>query len=167
MSDIETATHAKSSRFARKKRICIFVLLAIIISAMIDNSSIVPDKKYKRPAWSRHLDVALRTAHVAVTSVVFGGAILGAPIHQLITWYYFTIATGIGLIASEIYHSFHWPYQGRAAMVLIHVAVLALIRRSPDLAVPALTVALVFGMVGSHMPKRFRYWSFVHKRVVD
>lgn len=134
---------------------------------MIDSGSIIPEKKYKRPAWSRYLDVVFRTAHVAVTSVVFGGAILGVPVEHLLSWYYFTVATGIGLIASEIYHSYHWPYQGRAAMVLVHVGVLGLIHISPDLASPAIAVALVFGMVGSHMPKKFRYWSFVHRRVVD
>lgn len=134
---------------------------------MIDTNSIIPEKKYKRPAWSRYLDVVLRTAHVAVTSVVFGGAILGVPVGHLLSWYYFTVATGMGLIASEIYHSYHWPYQGRAAMVFVHVGVLGLIHMSPDLATPAISVALVFGMVGSHMPKKFRYWSFLHRRVVD
>jgi hypothetical protein len=125
------------------------------------------EKKQKRPAWSRHLDVVLRTAHVAVTSVMFGGAIFAVPVHQLVSWYYLTIATGIGLIASEVYHSYHWPYQGRGAMVLIHVGVLGLMHLRPDLATPVLAVALVFGMVGSHMPKRFRYWSFVHKRIME
>lgn len=134
---------------------------------MIDSGSTVPEKKHKRPAWSRYLDVVLRTAHVAVTSVVFGGAILSVPIDHLLLWYYLTVATGVGLIASEIYHSYHWPYQGRAAMVFIHVGVLGSIHLNPDLAKAALNVALVFGMVGSHMPKRFRYWSFVHGRVVD
>lgn len=126
-----------------------------------------PEKKYKRPAWSRHMDVILRTAHVAVTSVVFGGAVFAVPAQRLFSWYYLTIATGIGLIASEVYHSYHWPYQGRGAMVLIHVGVLGLIHIRPDLATPVLAIALVFGMVGSHMPKRFRYWSFVHKRIIE
>lgn len=144
-----------------------FWLHAYYISGMIDSNSIIPEKKYKRPAWSRHLDVALRTAHVAVASVVFGGAVFGIPFHLLSSWYYLTFATGIGLIASEVYHSFHWPYQGRGAMVVVHVGLLGLIHLRPDLTVSILTVALVFGMVGSHMPKRFRYWSFVHRRVMD
>jgi hypothetical protein len=130
-----------------------------------DNRS--PEKKHKRPAWSRHLDVVLRTAHVAVTSVVFGGAVFAAPRDQLLSWYYLTVATGLGLIASEIYHSYHWPYQGRGAMVLIHMGVLGIIHLRPDLTTPVLAVALIFGMVGSHMPKRFRYWSFAHGRIMD
>lgn len=113
------------------------------------------------------MDVLLRTTHVAVTSVVFGGAVFHIALNQLLTWYYLTIATGIGLVASEYYHSYHWPYQGRGAMVVIHVGVLGFIHLRPDLAAPILGVALIFGMVGSHMPKKYRYWSFVHKRVVD
>jgi hypothetical protein len=134
---------------------------------MIDSNNTIPEKKYRRPAWTRHLDVLLRTAHVAVTSVLFGGAVYGVAFYRLSLWYYLTLATGCALIASEIYHSRHWPYQGRGVMVIIHVGLLGLIRLWPGLMAPVLTAALVFGMVGSHMPKRFRYWSFVHRRVVD
>lgn len=145
----------------------IFLLLPIIISGMIDGNSTIPEKKHKRPAWTRHLDVVLRTAHVAVASVVFGGAVLDIPLGLVLPWYYLTFGTGCALIISEYYHSYHWPYQGRGAMVVVHVGVLGAIHLRPDWAVPALSVALIFGMVGSHMPKRFRYWSFIHRRVVD
>jgi hypothetical protein len=37
----------------------------------------------------------------------------------------------------------------------------------PDLRIPLLSVIIIFGMVGSHMPKKFRYWSFIHGRVMD
>jgi hypothetical protein len=52
-------------------------------------------------------------------------------------------------------------------MAIIHVGLLGLIHLHPDLLVPVLTAVLVFGMVGSHMPKNLRYWSFVHRRVLD
>jgi hypothetical protein len=52
-------------------------------------------------------------------------------------------------------------------MVIIHVSLLGVIHVRPDLMAPVLATVLVFGMVGSHMPKSLRYWSFVHGRVVD
>ncbi len=134
---------------------------------MIESSITVPEKKNKRPAWTRSLDVVLRTAHVAVTSVLFGGVVCDVPFYQLFTWHYLAIGTGCALIASEVYHSRHWPYQGRGVMAIIHIGLLGLIHLRPDLIVPVLATVLVFGMVGSHMPKSLRYWSFVHRRVVD
>ena len=133
---------------------------------MFDSNITIPEKRNKRPAWTRTLDVVLRTAHVAVTSVLFGGAVCGVPFYRLFSWYYLAIATGCALIASEVYHCRHWPYQGRGVMALIHVGLLGLIHLRSDLLVPVLTAVLVFGMVGSHMPKNLRYWSFVHWRVV-
>jgi ABC-type transporter Mla maintaining outer membrane lipid asymmetry permease subunit MlaE len=134
---------------------------------MIDSNTTISEKRKKRPAWTRTLDVILRTAHVLATSALFGGAVYGIPLSRLFSWYYLTIATGCTLIASEVYHNRHWPYQGRGIMVFIHVGLLGLIRLRPDLLVPVLTAVLVFGMVGSHMTKNLRYWSFVHGRVVD
>ncbi len=52
-------------------------------------------------------------------------------------------------------------------MAIIHIGLLGLIHLRPDLLTAVLTAVLIFGMVGSHMPKRIRYWSFVHGRVMD
>jgi len=134
---------------------------------MIDENILIQEKKTKRPAWTRVADIILRTAHVAMIGVVFGGAVFGVPFSRFILWNYLAIATGCALIASEVYHCRHWLYQGSGVMSLIHIGLFGLIVLRPDLLVPLLTAALVFGMVGSHMPKRFRHWSFVHGRVVD
>ncbi len=125
------------------------------------------EKKNPRPAWTRAVDIVMRTGHVGVTSVLFGGAVCEVPFSRLFVWHYLAIATGCALIISEVFHCRHWLYQGRGIMVIIHVGLLALIHLRPDLIVPILTAVLVFGMLGSHMPKAMRYWSFVHGRVVD
>ncbi len=134
---------------------------------MSNNNPEAPKFKNKRPLWTRGLDVVLRTAHVAVTSVLFGGAVCEASLDQLMPWHSLAIFTGCALVLSEIYHSRHWLYQGRGAMVIIHVGLLGIIHIRPDLMVPVLLAVLVFGMVGSHMPKSYRYWSFIHGRVMD
>lgn len=116
------------------------------------------------PSWTRYLDIALRAAHVLVISVLFGGTVFKIPAHQLLPYQILSIVTGGALIASEISHRRHWPSQGRGLMVYIHVGLFGLASFLPNLAVACLLVALIIGMAGSHMPKRWRYGEFIHGR---
>lgn len=121
----------------------------------------------RRPVWMRLLDILLRTAHVIGMSALFGGAVFKAPSSALILWQYLAAVTGAFLILSELLHSRHWPYQGRGVMVYIHVGIFSLVCIRPDLALPGLLAVILFGMLGSHMPKRYRYWSFLHRQVKE
>ena len=134
---------------------------------MTDHNWSISEGPNQRPAWTRFLDIVLRTAHVLVISVLFGGAVFKIPAAQLSPWKYLAIVTGGALIVSEILHSRHWPYQGRGVMVFIHVGLFSLAGFQPGLAIPCLLAALVVGMLGSHMPKKLRHWSFIHGRVQD
>jgi hypothetical protein len=127
----------------------------------------LPPKQNQRPGWMRVLDILLRTAHVLGISVLFGGAVLKIPFPQLGVWRELAALSGVALIVSELLHGRHWPVQGRGAMVFLHVGLFSLVILWPRLAVPCLFMALVTGMLGSHMPKKFRYWSFRHGRVMD
>jgi len=49
-------------------------------------------------------------------------------------------------------------------MVDIYVGLIGLACLRPNLAIPCLLVALIIGMAGSHMPKKYRYWEFIHGR---
>ncbi len=49
-------------------------------------------------------------------------------------------------------------------MVYIHVGLFGLAYLRPNLAIPCLLVALIIGMTGSHMPKKWRFWEFIHGR---
>ena len=115
----------------------------------------------------RFLDIALRTAHVLVISVLFGGAVFRIPADQLVPWQHLAMATGAMLIVSEIIHHTHWLTQIRGVMVLIHAGLLGLAMLQPDLAVIFLSSSLVFGLVGSHLPKKIRYWSYTLRRVEE
>jgi hypothetical protein len=125
------------------------------------------NQRKKRPGWTRAADILVRTAHVAGTSIIFGGSFFKIPFDRIIFWYYAALITGAMLIISEIYHRPYWIHQGRGIMVLIHVGLLGLLHLLPNFRIPILLLAIVFGMVGSHMPKKFRYWSFVHGHVID
>jgi hypothetical protein len=120
-----------------------------------------------RPGWMRLLDIALRAAHVLVISILFGGSFFRIPGDQLLHWRELAMATGFVLVLSEVLHGIHWPYQGRGVMVFLHAGLFGLACLQPRWAIPCLLAALIIGMLGSHMPKRFRHWSFIHGRVKD
>jgi TctA family transporter len=131
---------------------------------MTENNLSSSGLQSRRPSWTRFLDIALRTAHVLVISVLFGGAVFRIPVDQLVPWQHLAMATGVMLIVSEIIHHTHWPTQIRGLMVFIHAGLLGLAILRPDLAVIFLLSSLVFGLVGSHLPKKIRYWSFFLRR---
>lgn len=113
--------------------------------------------------------MALRTAHIGVTSVLFGGHVFDIPRNELLLWLYLTIATGGILAAIEAYPRWRWFYQGRGVAVIGKLLLLCfvLIPWVWDYRVPILVAVIVIASVGSHMPARYRYYSFVHGRVLD
>lgn len=125
------------------------------------------ENTHKYPTWTRVLDIIFRTAHVGMISVVSGGLVFGVPRDRLVIWGYFVIITGCLLIVSEMYHRRHWLYQVRGIFVIIHAGLFGISFFYPNLALLFLPLAIIIGMVGSHMPKRIRYYSLLHKRFLD
>jgi uncharacterized membrane protein HdeD (DUF308 family) len=125
------------------------------------------DNQNKYPAWNRLMDIVFRTTHVGVMSVLFGGLVFEVPRYRLVTLGYLVIITGFLLVASEIYHRRYWLFQVRGILVILHAGLFGILHFYPNFVIPLLTGALIIGMVGSHMPKRFRCYSFLHKRMVD
>lgn len=123
--------------------------------------------KNHRPAWMRVADNILRTGHIAVAGILFGGFLFDVPYYNLHLWHWLTIATGAALLALEISHSRNWPHQGRGVLQILHAGLPGLIHLRPDLAVPLLWATTVTGSVGSHMPRKFRHWSILYRKVVD
>jgi hypothetical protein len=133
-------------------------------NSMSTENPSIPATTNKRPTWTRLLDILLRCAHVLVISLLFGGAVFKIPFGQLVPWSALVLASGGALILSEFFYDRRWPTQGRGIMVYLHAGLFGLVFFRPDLAVPVLLAALVLGMVGSHMPRRFRHWSFIQRR---
>ena len=120
-----------------------------------------------RPSgWMRWLTIVIRTAHIGVAAVFFGGCVLHVPFAQLAGWHHLTIATGSGLLLLEWFHDPQWLHRGKGLLTLLHVGLVALVHIAPGLTVPLLWGALVSGCIGSHMPRRFRHWSLLYGREV-
>jgi len=125
--------------------------------------------KKRRSTWPKLLDLVLRVCHVVTSSVLYGGIIWAVPFARLSNWHHLTIASGITLIISGICGSRHWPYQGRGLMAWLHIGLLVLIHNHgrPAMMLPVLTVVLIAGVIGSHLPGFIRHWSLVHWQRVD
>ena len=102
-----------------------------------------------------------------MTGVLFGGHVFDVSAERLLFWLYLSIFTGVCLIVIEAYPSCRWFYQGRGALVFCKVLLLSLIPWLWQYRVSILVAVIVIASVGSHMPGRFRYYSFVHRRVLE
>jgi hypothetical protein len=125
-----------------------------------------PDPPRTLPG-SRAWNIACRTAHIGVIGVLFGGQVFEIPKPQLLVWLFLSIATGAGLIAIEAFPHARWCYQGRGLLTLAKLLLLCLVPWLWGYRVAILTVVIVLGSVGSHMPRWFRYYSFVDRRVIE
>ena len=110
----------------------------------------------------RWLTIVVRTSHIGVAAVFFGGCVLHVPFAQLGPWHHLTIATGGGLLILEWLHDPHWPHRGKGLLAILHVCLGVIIHLKTGLTVPLLWGALVSGCIGSHMSRRFRHWSVLY-----
>ena len=116
---------------------------------------------------SRAWNIAFRTAHIGATGVLLGGHLFDVAEPRLRTMLYLAILTGVCLIFVEAYPTCRWVVEGRGVMVLIKLGLLCLIPFFWRFRVPILLAVLAIASIGSHMPRRFRHYSLVHRRVVE
>ena len=124
----------------------------------------VPEQPRALP-YARAWNMAFRTAHICVTGIFFGGHVFDVAAERLLIWLYLSITTGVCLIVIEAYPSYRWFHQGRGVLVLLKLLLLGLIPVLWDYRVGILSAVIVIGSIGSHMPGRFRYYSFLHREV--
>jgi hypothetical protein len=117
--------------------------------------------------YARVWNICLRTAHIAVFSPLVGGHVFNVPAVQLMPWLYAAVITGAILVLIEAFPRVRWCYQGRGVCVGVKLLLLTLIPGLWSCRVPILFVVIVIASVGSHMPARFRYYSVIHRRVLD
>ena len=106
----------------------------------------------------RWIRITLRTGHIVASSVLVGGHVFNLPAAELMLWLWATIATGVALIATDLYQSLLWLREVRGAAVMAKMALLLVIPVWWEARVPVLVAVIVIGSVVSHMPGRLRYW---------
>ena len=115
---------------------------------------------------SRGLNIALRTAHIGVTGALFGGHVFAISAERLLPFLYLSILTGIVLLIVEIYPTWRRIFEVRTAMVAAKLLLLCLIPWLWTYRVAILIAVIVIASIGSHMPRRYRYYSILDRRLV-
>lgn len=119
-----------------------------------------PDPPRAIPA-HRGLGVALRTAHLACFGTLLGGHVFDVEAGRLVPFLMATIATGAALMALELASTCAWLFLGKGIMVLVKLLLLLMIPFFWEHRVALLLATVVVASVGSHMPARFRHYSFM------
>lgn len=117
-------------------------------------------------SWMRTLRMTVRSAHVIAAAAYFGGHVYGVPPEQIVPAFVAVLGTGVAFVVLEVARAPVWMVQVRGVAALLKVGLMLWAQAWTPLAIPLLTVALVVGVVVSHMPGRYRYYSLAHRRVV-
>lgn len=116
---------------------------------------------------TRALSITFRTLHLASFGILLGGHMFGIEAERLLSALYFTIGSGVGLLAAEIRATgFGWFCMGKGMQVLVKLAILLAVPFLWAYRVPLLLAIVVVASVGSHMPSRYRHYSFRYGRLV-
>ena len=71
------------------------------------------------------------------------------------------------MIGTEVWHSRHWPYQTRGLLVMLKAGLLCLVALWWHARVPVLVIVLVVDVVDSHIPRRYRHYSLLHRQPIE
>jgi hypothetical protein len=120
-------------------------------------------KDGKRMAESmRWMNIGIRTLHIGVASIFFGGAFFSVSSDGLSAWYHLTVLSGCGLLALEVLHDSKWPHRGEGLLGMAHICLAIGAYFSLDLRPFLLWAIVITGCIGSHMPGRYRHWSIIY-----
>jgi len=114
----------------------------------------------------RALRTGLRTAHIVAFSALYGGHLYGVSAERLLPALVATIATGGAFMALEVLSAPVWLVQVRGVATLVKLVLVAGVAALWDWRIFLLTLVMVIGVVTSHMPGRYRYYSLLHRREV-
>lgn len=114
----------------------------------------------------RVINILVRTLHICMMGVLFGGHVFDVSRTQLEFWLYGTIISGVLLVILEAFPHWWWFCQGRGLATLCKLILLCTIPVLWDYRALILCVVVVIASITSHMPARYRYYSFFHKRVM-
>jgi hypothetical protein len=116
---------------------------------------------------TRTLRTTLRTLHVLAFGAYYGGHVFQVSTERLFPALVAVVVTG-GLFALfEIWSNPVWLHQLRGVCTYIKIVLLASAALFWEQRIWILTLIVVLGVVAAHAPSRFRYYSLLHRRVIN
>jgi len=115
---------------------------------------------------TRALNIALRTLHIGAMAIVVGGYAFDVAPGRLRLSVWLTVGTGLALVAMEAGPRLTWLHEVRGVMTVAKVALLGVMPLVSEHSLPILLAVVAIGSVASHMPRRFRHYSLLYRRVI-
>jgi hypothetical protein len=115
----------------------------------------------------RALNIALRTLHIAAMGVLLGGHAFDVAPERLHVSLWLVLGTGVAMTVVEAAPRWTWFHELRGVMTLVKVALMCAVLLVWEHRLILLLVVVVLGSVASHMPRRFRHYSLLHRRVIS
>lgn len=116
---------------------------------------------------SRTLRTTLRTLHVLAFGAYYGGHLFSVPTERLKPALLAVVATGLLFMAFEVSRSPVWLHQLRGVCTYVKMALLGAAALFWEQRIWFLTLIVVLGVVVSHAPSSFRYYSLLRRRVIE
>jgi hypothetical protein len=116
---------------------------------------------------SRACQVGARTVHVAAMGLVLGGIAFAAPHSALALPIALAVASGLLLLGIDLWKGDGYFTHGSGLAVLLKLALLGLGQLFPAARLECYLAATAVASIGSHMPRTWRHWSFLPRRVIE
>ncbi len=115
----------------------------------------------------RALRTTLRSLHVIAFSAYYGGSIFAVPDERLGPALAAVLATGSAFMLFEVWRAPQWLHQLRGLCTFGKLALLAFAVSMPEQRALLLSIVVIVGVVVSHAPSRFRYFSPISGEVSE
>lgn len=116
---------------------------------------------------TRTLRTTLRTLHVLAFGAYYGGHVFDVSTERLFPALVAVVVTGGVFALFEAWSNPIWFHQLRGVCTYVKILLLASVALFWEQRILILTFIVVLGVVAAHAPSRFRYYSVLHRRVVD
>ena len=116
---------------------------------------------------ARALNILFRTGHLLTFAILVGGHVVGAPLEQLRWLLYGTILSCAGMGALDLYMTPALFFEGRGVFLILNLGLLCLVPIFWNHRVAILVAVVVIASIGSHMPGKYRHYSFLYRKVVN
>ena len=117
------------------------------------------------PAWRvelrRWFRIGCRSLHLLAIAVLVGGHFFAAPADSLRPWLYVVIASGAGLMSTDVTHSLAYLAEVRGFFILVKIVAVSSVALFWDHRVAILFAVVLLSGVVSHMSGRYRYFRII------